>query len=239
MIKHLTYSLFFATAFLFAQENGEIIYSIQLKENDSIDRNIYPWEDAIKRMASDLKLKLVYKEDEAHLKILENSDYKKFIDEFEYPDLVLHSVFGFYRYRGEIWQEKDTNYQFRPKAMFVDDCIVEIEPNHKWKVVEEEKEILGYSCKKATLNFTYYNNKNTKHYKVKAVAWFTEDLPYPFSPMYSTNLPGLIFEVSFKNVSYGLTKIEYKPVKITEVDLENTVTAEDDERMTMEYIGKQ
>lgn len=58
-------------------------------------------------------------------------------------------------------------------------------PKIKWKFVKETKEILGYSCQKATTTF------RGRKYE----AWFAEELPVSDGPFLFTGLPGLILEV--------------------------------------------
>lgn len=200
-------SLFFSML-AFSQDNAQIIYSINLKENDSIERSKAYWEESLQDVADQLHLSLVFNQEEAHLKFLENTNYNQFIENFEHNQMVLLVVFGFYNYYGEIWQKKDYNHQFRPKLMYVDDCLVEIEPDRKWEVLDEEKEILGYSCKKAILKSKFFNSHTIKHHNYEIVAWFTEDLAHPFGPFISTNLPGLI--LGYEDLFFSFEAIEYQ-----------------------------
>ncbi|MFV8357848.1 GLPGLI family protein [Flavobacterium sp. XS1P32] len=61
-----------------------------------------------------------------------------------------------------------------------------------WKLQEEQKEILGYSCKKATTEFagrTY-------------VAWYTTDISISDGPYKFNGLPGLILSIYDTNKHY-------------------------------------
>lgn len=72
------------------------------------------------------------------------------------------------------------NIQF--KNYLVKDSLI----NFDWKITTERKQILKYTCIKATTMFrgrTY-------------VAWFTEDVPTPIGPWKFNGLPGLIIAVN-------------------------------------------
>lgn len=75
-----------------------------------------------------------------------------------------------------------------------------------WTLVNEEKEINGYICYKATTLFVIeYGEKIFKH---PVTAWFCPEIPYNFGPNGYSNLPGLILELQVRNVVYGVKKIE-------------------------------
>lgn len=80
-----------------------------------------------------------------------------------------------------------------------------------WKMTAEQKEILGYACKKATC----INEKDT------ITAWFTMQIPVSNGPARYSKLPGMILEL---DINSGKTS-----VKATKVDLkklpENTIVA--------------
>ena len=57
--------------------------------------------------------------------------------------------------------------------------------NFNWKIKNKYKQILGYKCQLATLN---YKGRNYK-------AWFSTDISIQDGPWKFRNLPGLIFEI--------------------------------------------
>lgn len=65
----------------------------------------------------------------------------------------------------------------------VEDKIEDLE----WEIVEGEKIILGYKCKKAMGYIQNYAEKRRQ-----AVAWFTTEIPFQFGPVDGAGLPGLI-----------------------------------------------
>lgn len=83
----------------------------------------------------------------------------------------------------------------------------------QWKLTNETKEILGYTCFKAETNIISDNLK-----KNKVIAWFSPDIPIQFGPRGYAKLPGLILELEegtsvfiAKNINFN-QKIE-KPIK--------------------------
>lgn len=68
-----------------------------------------------------------------------------------------------------------------------------------WSLVEETKEIAGYNCQKATLNFAGREWE----------AWYTEDIPLPYGPWKLAGLPGLVLAASDTSgeISFELSEI--------------------------------
>ena len=84
----------------------------------------------------------------------------------------------------------------------------------KWKILDEEKKINNYLCKKAQITFrgrTY-------------TAWYTEKIPISSGPWKFNGLPGLILSISDKE---GVYKWEVKsinyPYKGKEIDFKNII----------------
>ena len=75
----------------------------------------------------------------------------------------------------------------------------------KWKLTNEKKEILNYSCIKAILEDT----------SRKVEAWFTMQIPASLGPATYRGLPGLILAV---NINDGQSIVQAKSIKIQEVD---------------------
>lgn len=85
---------------------------------------------------------------------------------------------------------------YNPNTFFV---VEEQIPTLNWKVGNEIKEILGYSCKKAT---TIFRGRNY-------IAWFTPKIPVSDGPWKFGGLPGLILEITDDN-----SKVKIEATKI-------------------------
>lgn len=94
-------------------------------------------------------------------------------------------------------------------------------PNLNWELKKENKSILNYNTKKATIN---YGGR-------KWIAWYTEEIPINLGPYVFGNLPGLILELydderNFHFLTVGIDnkeqeiykRIEKKIVKTTKKD---------------------
>ncbi|MDM1071282.1 GLPGLI family protein [Empedobacter brevis] len=98
----------------------------------------------------------------------------------------------------------------------------------KWTLVDESKQIDGFSCKKAITNFRGRNWE----------VWYTPDIPMYYGPWKFYGLPGLIVSAKEENEKFWfqLTKIEVNPTaKIPVVDtshLKKVTLKQYDELMT-------
>ncbi|MBX9779570.1 MAG: GLPGLI family protein [Chitinophagaceae bacterium] len=101
--------------------------------------------------------------------------------------------------------------------------------NAAWKLSDETKQILGFTCYKATLkvnapvmrtmtfsttggNTDSSKQTTTAPKQIEVVAWYTNAIPVPAGPDSYGQLPGAILEV---NVDNGLTVISATEVKNT------------------------
>ena len=86
----------------------------------------------------------------------------------------------------------------------------------KWDLLEEEKEVSGLACYKATIN---YGGR-------KFTAWYTVDIPINDGPYVFNGLPGLIVEISDNqgHYSFKLIGMENKEVDLTSLKLTNTIS---------------
>jgi len=82
----------------------------------------------------------------------------------------------------------------------------ENQPILEWKLENETKDILGYSCNKATVK--YRGRKYT--------AWYSKEIPINNGPYIFQNLPGLILDIEDSKSNFHFTAIamDKKPGKI-------------------------
>jgi GLPGLI family protein len=79
-----------------------------------------------------------------------------------------------------------------------------------WKVTNEQKEINGYKCYKATKIEEVINSKGV--FKHTITAWFTPSLPFQFGPKNNNSLPGLILVLEDKNYTYYVEKLIFNEI---------------------------
>lgn len=82
-------------------------------------------------------------------------------------------------------REKQTTVIYRTIVNGPQYIYTEPTENIQWTVGEEAKELLGYSCRKATASFRGRNY----------IAWFTMEIPSPYGPYKFCGLPGLILSI--------------------------------------------
>lgn len=83
------------------------------------------------------------------------------------------------------------HHDIKKNKIVLDNGEKEIDINKiDWHIEDKFKEILGYSCQKATTTLTVRNGT-----KKEIIAWFTMEIPIPTGPFMYAGLPGLILEV--------------------------------------------
>jgi GLPGLI family protein len=119
--------------------------------------------------------------------------------------------------------------------------LIENTKPRKWKISKETKEILGYTCKKAT---------TTSDEDELVEAWFTSEIPVEVGPSSFYGLPGAILSVRTKDGNYEIvaTKVAFEKIdrtvivaptkgkKVMAAQFKKIVTAKQKE-MVEEYGG--
>jgi GLPGLI family protein len=124
-------------------------------------------------------------------------------------------------------EEKITGKNFLNNEFLILDSV----KKRNWKLTDETKKILGYTCRKATTTilqsggrmmiatFSTNNSSDTtkkssgseiKAKEVEVVAWFCEQIIVPSGPEDYSNLPGAILEIDIDNGGTTFTAIEIK-----------------------------
>ena len=214
-----------------AQEQGVATYSVSVIENeDDITQQQMKYIDPdILDYVSDLSFQLYFSTKKSYF-VLEDKLYKSQIIA-DAASLTAH-------YTNSVVKVGNKRYHQNSKSSFENSgkwVVSKIKDN--WEITQETKEINNYMVYKA--NGIYEKGNSTAGYKkMKATAWFCPEIPLPHGPLDFGGLPGLIFELSFENVTYGLEKIEFKEVELPEVDFDNVITAEEDEQDAKESMGR-
>lgn len=82
---------------------------------------------------------------------------------------------------------------------------------YEWALIDEEKEIFGYTCKKATVSL------NAGQTKQLVTAWYSEDIPISDGPYTYSGLPGLIIQLELGKLS--LIRLEKLEILESEIDI--------------------
>lgn len=103
----------------------------------------------------------------------------------------------------------------------------ESQPVFNWKVENEKKEILGYTCQKATVDF-----RGRKYH-----AWFSKDIPINSGPYIFNGLPGMILEIEDEKNHYHFTAIGIDKKK-SDIYLRNDQTIFEVDRTKFRQVQK-
>jgi GLPGLI family protein len=118
---------------------------------------------------------------------------------------------------------KQSNFDNYGKKFIVTDTI-----QSNWKLLNETKNIMGYTCYKAETIDVVVNPVGT--FKNPVYAWYCPQFPYHYGPAGYGKLPGLIFELQTKRVLYGITSIDMSPkdIEIPEFDKKSEIISTKD-----------
>lgn len=117
-------------------------------------------------------------------------------------------------YRDSTWQDTAYCYNFdrdMKNPLDKKGLMLKTNNNFDWKISAETKQIGEFICYKATGNreTSYIEEGVTKIKKRLVIAWFCPDIPVSFGPIYTRNLPGLIFEFQEGGTLYGLKELNF------------------------------
>lgn len=212
-MKHFISFLLIIFTFSLAEgqiQSGEITYKIKGNDKAFLERyNSDPaseeqksfaknWYEKQKRAVPFLKYHLKFNKTES---LFENH-YRQFMKSDNGDDLeIAMQVAGV---AGDFYtniQEKEVLNQLKylNKNWLISHKIKDL----KWKITEETKTILGYSCKKAIVEFDPIMSIGGE-----ITAWFTPDIPFQFGPTTFVGLPGMILQVDQGNYTFYATDIK-------------------------------
>lgn len=82
---------------------------------------------------------------------------------------------------------------------------------NNWTLLNKKKQIGNYQCYKATTVYVVKNSKGTFNHPVEA--WYTTEIPIGFGPAGYGGLPGLIIELTVRDIKYSIKKVILNPKK--------------------------
>ena len=208
MKKYLILVLLFSFNLIVAQKNGTVTYRAYFSKSEATedlyqnDIKAYQELKTEEMMARDLTFNLDFNENESLFYLS-----KSLISDYGSQDSK-ESVIGLFYGYDKIYVNKTEDklieqlyYSFgtllkKRKASLV-----------KWDLTTETKEISGYKCYKAT--YTYIQKWKGREFPWEVIAWYSPEIPVQFGPIRYSGLPGLILELSEKNIGYIVDKITF------------------------------
>ncbi len=196
-MKYLYIIIWFFTLPLFSQEKLEFTYKVTSVGTmyDPLDENSQSIKMYIEKMEAQLD-DLTYT-----LRIKGNDSYWFLQDANSYPNSHMgKAMAGGYSYFFD-----GKNY-IEQKDFLDNYFIVQKEQkNFNWELLNETKQILGYTCKKAIARETKLIKGENKVFET--IAWYCPDLKYSIGPQDFGGLDGLILELIDKKRKYYCSEI--------------------------------
>lgn len=196
-MKNLIYLLFFFSIFSYSQiKNGEIIYGITLKIDESYSNDKFLKEYYKKAQDGSNKITLTLKfndkESLFYSNEMINDEDVNFAKIFTETDDVYFT-------------EQNSNIKLKQVNMFFGKYVIHYSDNRNWTLENETKTIDNYLCYKATSELVVKNKKG--EFKYPIIAWYCPSIPLNFGPKGYSGLPGLILELQERNTLFGVQKI--------------------------------
>lgn len=234
-MKKLLVTVFFLNMLASAQtNNGIAFYGFKMVENDKIERKIDSLKSKVsqkmlQKIQNQIKSSKDFSQVEFSLKF--NKDFSSFnyIDKMEVEEGSLSN-----RLRDLIVQaNRKYNYNFKSKIITRQ---IEFEGEKfliqqhldslKWQLENQQKNIGGYLCFKATAFKKKKFPSGIK--KIPVVAWYSPTIPISSGPYEYNGLPGLIIELKEGNKIIFLSKINFKKQEVFPIKLKGKKVTEEE-----------
>lgn len=204
-----------AISITFAQNNGRVTYKSFFSESEASEelkasnRMLYQEKLDEEMMAKLLRFSLDFNSEESIFYLSESM-----ISDAENISTKKYITGLFYGY-DKIYTNKTTNELIEQLYYSFGTILKKREANFiNWELQNESKLINGYLCYKAT--YTYIQKWKGREFPWKVVAWYCPSIPINIGPVRYSGLPGMILELTEKNIGYIVEKIEFfnKPITI-------------------------
>ena len=192
----------------FSQTKGRVTYKSYFSESIATEelkeKNRIEYQEALdeEMMAKMLFFNLDFNKEESLFYLSSNliSDYEN-QNRKKYIIGLFYGLDEFYINRETDSLIEQQEYSFgiilkKKRASFIE-----------WKLTNEEKQINGYKCLKAT--YTYIQKWKGREFPWKVEAWYCPEIPVSLGPTRYSGLPGLILQLHEKNCGFIVDKIEF------------------------------
>lgn len=192
-------------AFVFSEiSEGVVTYTTKI----NMHKRIPPGQDQVKQLIPEFstnKTQLIFSGDESLSKPVPE-DVNPFDQGPGGGTRMIRMVVG-----SETYMNRDADMVTQLREFMGKNYIIKKDIQRiPWKLANETKEILGYSCKKA-----FYVDDNQR----EITAWYTEAIRLPIGPENYHGLPGLILQVEVNKDEIVITadKIDIRSLKKNEL----------------------
>lgn len=113
-------------------------------------------------------------------------------------------------YTSEMYSNMKSGYEYQSYNDVLGVYVVKKEiKKYDWILTNETKSIDGFLCYKATTDDVIINPAGKFSFPI--TAWFTPKIPISSGPLNIGGLPGLILELSKRNITFGIKSIQINP----------------------------
>ena len=195
----------FISLMLFGQNNqGTIVYDETIKLEIDVPEEHREQLKGILPESRTAKKVLVFNASESLYKDQEGQDDQDVVEAGS-EDSGMHMKMVIERPDNQLYKNIEKEEIFEKQEFFGRDFLVTGDlGNYQWKIANEQKDHLGFTCQKATM-------EKEDH---QVVAWFTPQIPVSNGPMNYGQLPGMILEV---DINDGQTHIIASEVILEEL----------------------
>lgn len=189
--------LFFVANQVFAQL-GKITYKSIYFDDPTVKKD-KDFKTKVAREINDMEYLLIYDSKQAYFEKLPHVPHDKFMAKMATG--ISYSNVNWYQFP----KEKQSYHNKKIK-----DSIYRVYYKERmtgWKLHNETKEIDGYTCYKATIDYVHFYTER----KFTIEAWYTPEIPIPYGPIGFGGLPGLVLQLKHSHVIFVAKKVTLNP----------------------------
>ena len=165
----------------------------EIKVSDPIEyKKFEEYAEYDKVINSKIEYELKFNESKSTFKTIENEDDKGII-------AIRKKAFGIY-YKDSIANVLFINRRFKDYKVILTPI--------DWKIQQEQKEILGYNCRKATGYKICPKTNDTLSWKYEA--WYSEDIKIKHGPLGTEGLPGLVLQLDYSGYHLKAKSLKFE-----------------------------